>query len=161
LSEQQKAELIKMVADAKAKNEVEATPTAAIDMTERWVNVGKSLGAGLVATAKEMGIAVNEFASTPIGRLATVLIVWHMLGSQIIHIIIGLSIWVIGGLGIRYLVNKCYPDTIIYSKEQKNIFGNPVVESIQREEISNDLAIGITIVGLAITGIGLLVMVTG
>lgn len=55
---------------------------------KEWIEVGKGLGSGLAATAKEMGVAVNDFAKSPVGKLAVVLLVWTVAGESIAHILI-------------------------------------------------------------------------
>ena len=66
LSDQQRAEIVKLVAD-KASQAKHQTETAAVDQAERWVNIGSQVGKGMVGAAKEMGVAVNEFANSPVG----------------------------------------------------------------------------------------------
>ena len=126
LSEAEKAEVIKMVADKASQKDV--TPVMAEDRVEKWVKIGSNIGQGLAGAAKEVGVAVNDFANTPVGQLTMILIVWHMIGAQLIHVFGGIMIWVVGIGIIRHMVARSYPCKITYSKEVKNIFGNYVVE---------------------------------
>ena len=59
--------------------------------TKAWVDVSASLGTALAATAREMGVAVNDFARSPVGKLATVLIVWKVIGDDIVKLFISLG----------------------------------------------------------------------
>lgn len=95
LTDQQKAFLIAEGAQAAANNLRTAPPPPApqeskvkpvlTDIEE----ISKALGAGLAETAKQLGIAANDFAKTPVGKLTTLLIVWHFIGTQLIHTIFG------------------------------------------------------------------------
>lgn len=54
--------------------------------TSEWIEVGERLGQGLAATARELGVAVNDFAKTPVGMVAIGLLVWNIMGSDIVHV---------------------------------------------------------------------------
>ena len=143
LSEAEKAEVIKMVADKAATKETGMIPQLANeDRVEKWVKIGSNIGQGLAGAAKEVGVAVNDFAKTPVGQMTMVLIVWHMIGAQLIHVFGGILIWVVGITIIRHMVGRAYPSKITYSKEVKNIFGNYAVESVDPIAIQDDNAAG-------------------
>lgn len=57
---------------------------------KEWVDIGNSLGQALAGTARELGVAVNDFAKSPVGHLAIALIIWKVLGGTIIHFAGGL-----------------------------------------------------------------------
>lgn len=139
LSEAEKAAIIKQVADTAATKNIFGQNSESTDeRVERWVNIGTKLGQALGGAAKEVGVAVNDFAKSPVGQLTTVLIVWHMIGAQLIHVFGGIMIWVIGFAMINYVFNRSYPTKVTYSTERKNIFGNPVVEKVERQSAIND-----------------------
>ena len=143
LSEAEKAEVIKMVADKAATKEAGMIPQlASEDKVEKWVKIGSNIGQGLAGAAKEVGVAVNDFAKTPVGQMTMVLIVWHMIGAQLIHVFGGILIWIVGIAIIRHMVARAYPSKITYSKEVKNIFGNYAVESVEPIAINDDNAAG-------------------
>ena len=83
LSEQQRAEILMQVAKAKDKTDV-------VDSVNKWVGIGKELGAGLGSAAKEMGVTVNEFASTPVGQMTTFAILWKVFYQDVIKLVVGL-----------------------------------------------------------------------
>ena len=141
LSEAEKAEVIKFVADKASKDDV-VPAVLTEERVERWVKIGSNIGMGLAGAAKEVGVTVNEFASTPVGQLTTVLIVWHMIGAQLIHVLGGLLIWLVGFTTIWFMIKRAYPDTVVYSKEQKNMFGNFAVVSREKMPINDDNAAG-------------------
>jgi hypothetical protein len=140
LSEAEKAEVIKMVADKASQKDV--MPTMTEDKVEKWVKIGSNIGQGLAGAAKEVGVAVNDFATTPVGQLTMMLIVWHMIGAQLIHVFGGIMIWIVGIAIIRHMVARAYPSKITYSKEVKNIFGNYVVEKSEPIAIDDSNAAG-------------------
>ncbi len=140
LTEAQKAEVIKQIADASSKNKDVVVPSE--EKVEKWVKIGSQVGQGLAGAAKELGVAVNDFAKTPVGQLTMALIVWHMMGRVIVHVVGGVLIMVVGLWFIKFMFNRAYPDKVTYSKEHKNIFGNFAVENVQRTPVQDDNAAG-------------------
>ena len=142
LTEAEKAEVIKIVAD-KASSKDSSVPVALTeDRVEKWVKIGSNIGQGLAGAAKEVGVAVNDFSQTPVGQLTMLLIVWHMIGAQLIHVFGGIMIWIVGIAIIRHMVARAYPSKITYSKEVKNIFGNYVIEKVEPMEIDGGSVAG-------------------
>jgi len=84
LDEKQIAELNLQIANMKA-----ATPTNHAESVSEWVSIGKDMGTGLAATAKELGITANELADTPVGMIAIVVIVWNYLGNDLVGFVFG------------------------------------------------------------------------
>lgn len=84
LSEEQKAQLALQAAQMKTQ-----VKTQTVETVSKWVNIGKDLGSGLNATAKELGITANELAVTPVGMFAMVLIAWNYIGNDIVGVIFG------------------------------------------------------------------------
>lgn len=157
LTETQKADIIRQVAAS-------ATPATntedTIDKIDRWSQVGANLGKGLAATAKELGVAVNEFAATPMGKVATALIVWHIMGASIMHIIGAFLIWGIGIVAIRYIVERSYPTKYTYDLENKNVFGNHPVKTKVRDELSSEMVVVLVISHAVVLGAGTWIMFT-
>ena len=94
LSEEQKAVLALDAARMKSSAKVES-----VEQVSKWVNIGKDLGSGLNATAKELGITANELAKTPVGLFAIILIGWNYMGNDLIGIIFGFF-WFTGAIPI-------------------------------------------------------------
>jgi hypothetical protein len=115
LSEADKAEVIKMV-DEKSKTQ-QIKPeviVSTLENSEKWVTLGSSLGKALAAVAKELGVAVNDFATTPIGILTTAVIVWHFIGGAVVHVIVGLLILILSIVAIKKIQNHYLGYTIEY-----------------------------------------------
>jgi hypothetical protein len=51
---------------------------------ERYANIGEGVARAIGAAARETGMAVNEFMMTPAGKLAVVLIVWKLIGADLV-----------------------------------------------------------------------------
>lgn len=158
LTETQKADVIKSVA-LKAQ-EAKVADSVTVDKIDRWVQVGSNLGKGLAATAKELGVAVNEFANTPIGKLATALIVWNIMGSAIVHIVGAFVFWVLGFTAIRVIFNRAYPSDITYNTEIRNIFGNHPIIKAKRQELTSEGMAALIVVYAIVLGGGVAILFT-
>ena len=88
LSEEQKAQLALQAAQMKTATSV--TPQVA----KEWADVGQAIGVGLVATATELGMGVDQLMTTTTGKLAVGVIIYKVAGKDIIGTIFGL-LWLI------------------------------------------------------------------
>jgi hypothetical protein len=93
LTEIQKAAIIKQVTEGAAQTNNSGLPAA--DEAQKWVNVSSGIGKGLVAMVKELGVTINEFITTPAGILAMGMLVWHVMGNEIIHVVYGSILFVV------------------------------------------------------------------
>jgi hypothetical protein len=92
LTASQIATLQAQAAQAKAANtDHQNTPFSPSSLSE-YAKLGRDIGVGLASTAREIGVATNDFAKTPIGHVATLLIVYKLIGRDIVHYIGGI-IW--------------------------------------------------------------------
>lgn len=92
LSASQQAELIAVVASSLSKVDGDVKQVQSDDSAAKWIDFGKHIGAALSGTARELGVVANDFIKTPAGQLTTYLIVWKVMGRDIIHIAAGLII---------------------------------------------------------------------
>lgn len=89
-----------------------------------YAEVGKSIGVGLAATAKELGIAANNFAQTGIGKIALLLIVWKLMLGEIMagvmSSVLGM-IWagVVIRIWTRYFRQICLVETTTTEKTER------------------------------------------
>lgn len=161
LSESEKAEIIRLVAEkAATKKDQGAFSNITEDKVDRWVTLGTNIGQGLAGAAKELGVAVNEFSQTSVGKLTVALIVWHMLGEQIVHVFAAIMIWVVGFAVLRYIFIKVYPVEVTYDAEKKNIFGNPVVKTVHHPDISGDVLGGFIFAAAVVLAVGAILLIT-
>jgi hypothetical protein len=119
LTAAQKAELV-IQAEKMKETPLEVTqPT--VDTALKWAEVGKSVAVGIGAGARELGTAVNDFAVSPVGKVTMAIIVWKMLGKDIMAIAVSVGILLIGLPTIWFGFRKACIDKIEY-EDKKGIF---------------------------------------
>jgi len=82
LTPTQLAELKGKISTQEKANQQSGTST--IEAVSQWATLGKNIGQGLVGAAHEMGVAVNEFSQSDVGKMVTFLLVWHFFGKTMI-----------------------------------------------------------------------------
>lgn len=88
LNGEQKA-LLALEAARMKQQTAQIEPVETAERVSKWVNIGKDLGSGLNATAKELGITANELAVTPVGMFAMILIAWNYMGESLVGVVFG------------------------------------------------------------------------
>lgn len=63
------------------------------DAVREWGSLGKEFSTAVVETAKELGVAANEFLYTPVGIMIAFYFMWDMIGGIIIGIPLLIFIW--------------------------------------------------------------------
>ncbi len=109
LSEAQIIELQAKAADARA-----GTPAASAQKISQYVEIGKGIGQGLGTAAREMNIAVNDFAKTPVGQVTMALIVFKVAGGKLIGVFGGL-LWysVMIPLWVVFFNKMCFAKRVV------------------------------------------------
>ena len=154
LTEEQKAHVVQQVAAMAAQQN---SPQSVAEKANEWAEVGTALGQGLVAAARELGIAVNEFSTTTVGKIATAMLLWHYMGNDVVRLVAGFMIALVGFAYLRWLMNYQNPVDITYSDTIKNIFGNPAVVARKRPAIRGEEAFVYFIGAIAVIGVASLV----
>lgn len=126
LSDTDKAAIILQIAEMREKVEPAPLPTA--ETLEKWADVGTKYGKMLGGIANELGIAANEFATTPVGIISTVVVVWHFLGEDFTEMMVSMG-WfaTMIPLWVYLFFRSCYAITG-YKTIKKNTFFRGVVE---------------------------------
>ena len=132
-------------AEALAQIRAGRSPTA--EAARDWVDIGNALGEGIAATAEKLGMVANDFAESPLGKLAIILIVWNYMGESIILIVSGFTLLVGGTLVWLYQMRKIFG---VYSQEGKFI-------KYDADLISND---GSTLATFSVVAL-MIVLITG
>ncbi len=90
-SQELTAELAKMndAEKAEALKAIRAKESPAAASAREWVAIGNGLGEGLAATAQKLGVVANDFAKSPVGKMAMFLIIWNYMGEEISGLIAG------------------------------------------------------------------------
>ena len=95
LTEEQKAGLAAQVAQQAGKNDVtfNGTPIPKNVIAENvapWLSLIDKVGEGLVRLAKELGVTANELLRTPVGVITVGLVAYHVMGNEIMGVLVGL-----------------------------------------------------------------------
>lgn len=121
-------------------------PPISPDDVQKWVDLGSNIGAGLAASARELGMAASEFSTTTPGKVVVGIIVWKTLGSSIAKILAGLIVIFFGFTYIMYTyIKQASSCEIEYDTSCKNIFGNYPILKKKKESLSSDFLIGMSI----------------
>jgi len=151
LTPTQKAAIVSQIAQAKERNGPSTPAISTPKELKEWAEVGSAVGKGLVATAKELGIEVNAFAQTSIGKLAIVLIVWKVMGGDILHIFGGI-VWFMVALPmwIYFFRKLCIVKEIKYNEKGKKA---SIVHYVEKEAEDARLTMTIILVFIVIVGL--------
>lgn len=91
-----------------------------IEKVKEWSELGQSVGVALVATAKELGIAVDDFSKTGIGRVTIAVIVWKIMGKEALRVIISTIYLIVGILFWNHYFRKlCVIKSVTYENGKK------------------------------------------
>lgn len=125
LTDEQAAELELMGERMKSQNTNEI-PTA--EKLTEYAQVGEQIAKAIGAAAKECGVAVNDFVQTPVGKLTTFIIVYKLIGRDLIHYICGVGFFFVVWLALSRICGKRgFKKEIIYDdkgKKSKVLFNN-------------------------------------
>lgn len=71
-----------------------------------YAELGQKYGIALAATAKELGIAADELLDTTIGKVGLVLIVWKVMGDDLLGVLVGVPYMMMGFLAWFYMFRR-------------------------------------------------------
>lgn len=91
LTPEQKAQLMTQVTDLQKQSSTNISQTIRTEASA-WAELGGNMGRAAVAAAKEIGVATNDFVQTPLGRVTMGIVIYKVLGHDIIKIVMGSSI---------------------------------------------------------------------
>lgn len=95
LDDTQKAAIIAQIElERKTADATSSVKLPSADVIEKYARLGHIVGGVIKTTAKEIGIAANEFVTTPVGKITMALIVWTVAGEDLFGIAFGLM-WLI------------------------------------------------------------------
>lgn len=157
LTVEQKSEILKLVS---SQSNAPTTGNKAVQVADSWLNIGERIGRGFSAAAKELGVAVNEFATTPVGKLTIVLIVWNLMGGMVIHVIGAVFFLFTGMLCILFWLKQHRTITRIYSGDKVDIFGRARLEKMTISSVHEERLNGAMIVGILVFAVSIIMMVS-
>ena len=126
LTDSDKLTVMKDIAD-RAQLVVPAISTP--EKVSAWVKVGTDIGAGLAGAARELGVQANEFVKTPVGEWVAFLIIWHFMGSMVIHVVAGGILLIVGIFTIRWYYRIICGVQRVYDPEKSDVFGRSMIVS--------------------------------
>ena len=122
--------------------EQEATKTPTVDTAtrvrteaEKWAELGTNVSSALIAGAKNVGVAANEFAQTPLGMVTTGIVVYKFIGRDILHYLAGLFLLIVGTIAAAKWFSYCTKDRIEYENIPRvfNLWVSRKVKMISRD----------------------------
>ena len=105
LTTQEQADVLKLIADKQVKKS-NLPDLATAKEAQEWVNLGSSIGKGLASSAKELGVQVNEFSKSDVGKLTMFLIVFQIMGDKVISLFGGFIFITLGFIFTTMLLNR-------------------------------------------------------
>jgi hypothetical protein len=151
LTPQQRAEIqlkIEQTAAATAANPSNLAVTVR-EEASAWADLGKNVGTALVASAKEVGQGVNEFSQTPVGQVTTAIIVYKVIGQEILGLVFGVLTLVVGTVIAIYV----YSSIGVQKQKFENVprlWGLWVSRKVTEEYRDDDWMFGSMVIAAAI-----------
>jgi hypothetical protein len=120
LTPTQEAEVRLKVAEYLESNQKDTSAQKQIDKAKQYAELGQQVGVALVATAKELGIAVEDFSHTTVGKITIGVIVWKLMGREFLRAAVAIPFLIIGVMMWRSYFNKmCVVRSITYHQDGK------------------------------------------
>lgn len=161
LTDAQKAELASAAAKMVAENASGAGDVNNAKRVKEWVDIGTQIGSGIASTARELGVAANDFVKTPVGKMTAAIIVWHFMGSSIIHIAFGMT-WLLVVGSIWYFLYRRTAFKIVTTEYEAGKGPSGAKRTVEKKPVDlSDGQNGTFIVGsLIIAAIGIISIAT-
>ena len=124
---------------------------------EEYAQFGAEIGDAIAATAERLGVAVNDFANTPVGKITILLIVYKLIGETVIGIVVG-SVFLIISFSIWFYLFRrmCLIQAIEYGPDGKKT--RVSYDASNPNDPVHGWRIGMIIVAFALIGISQLIM---
>lgn len=150
LTDVQKAEIAKTIAQTAAQNTKPSVEIPDPEDFEKYARIGEGIAKSLGAAMKELNVQSNEFLTTPVGMITTGLIIYKVLGDDVlqqIHAVIQsfmfTTVWI---SFLIWYVRNCRDVKIKYSTTKFNWLNNPVIEEKYKEGLSDERSWAIVII---------------
>lgn len=158
LTDKQKAELALQA--AQMKEQATAIPANPEDI-KKWVGMGEEIGNVLIGLSGKLGIAMDQLLDSKVGLIAVLLIVWHVIGSALIHIGLGIM-WLIimTTLWWRLFHKMCVVDNIDEEYYENGKIKQRVINTYKSRDVSDERHGAFIVSGILIVVIGLITIFT-
>lgn len=106
-----------------------------------YVGIGKEVGEAIRTSLESVADVSNKFSGTPVGKLTIGLVIWKVVGKDVVRIIVGVPIFIFGLYVWFYVLRRCF---FGYYRKTKNAEGVEVIEFVEPYEFQyGDGKIGI------------------
>jgi len=123
--------------------------------TEKWAELGGNMGKAAVGAAKELGIAANEFVGTPLGKVTMAVVIYKVIGKDVIGFFVGGGVLIFFcTVGVILLRTKHYTNAVY--EYRPTFFGMYNKRVIVSGNIDEDWAVGYLFAALVAFAIGLI-----
>ena len=124
-----------------------------------WGEMGANMGKALVGAAKEVGVAANEFAQTPLGKVTVAIVAYKIVGQDILAVVFGGTVMVFGlSLALWFLLTNRFYDRKFETKP--TLFGLVNRHYVTEVKTDSDTFVG-KLMGAAVSAaVGLVVGLT-
>lgn len=122
------------------------TPT--VDDVKEYAALGHEIGSAIASTAKELGVAAEEFAHTSVGKITIGLIVWKLIGNDLLQAVVGCSFFLVTmTLWAKYFKKLCIVLQTDYyeSGKVKSITHQPVNDALHGTRLAMALILAVLI----------------
>lgn len=139
LTDEQKAKIQLEIEALKKQKKSQENEPKTVEKIKEYVELGQAIGVGLGSAAKELNVTVNEFASSPVGKIATVIIVWKFIGREAIHYLAGSLFLVVALSAWFYLLRRiCIIKSVTYTPVEKCWLRKKSVEYYDTNETNHN-----------------------
>lgn len=125
LSESDRQKMIVQCENAKMAAITNTSNGVTAENVDKWAEIATKFVAALSLVAAEAGRSLNEFLPTPAGILASTLIIWQVMGDDIMHLVACIGIMMVAGFYIKGVAayRKTLLVTGVDNVTQKGWFG--------------------------------------
>lgn len=99
------------------------------DEVQAWTDLGQNIGRATVGAAKEVGMAANEFAQTPLGIVTISIVVYKLVGEDLLSLIFGSLLILFGSTFGIYSSRNGYNRTYEYKPIIFGMFNYKMIKS--------------------------------
>lgn len=140
LTTEQQAEVLKKIEAMQAPGSKNISATAR-EETEKWVELGGNMGKAAVGAAKELGVAANDFVATPLGKVTMAVVVYKVVGKDILGVIAGGGVLVFFLSMAVYMVRRIKYKNVVYDYKP-TFFGMYNKRVVVSGTVDEDWAVG-------------------
>lgn len=123
---------------------------------EAWGELGANMGRAMVSAAREVGVAANEFSQTTLGKITVAIIVYKIVGQDILQILSGFLLLMICLPGAWYVWKSPIGAYRVEYQDTPVLKGLWTRRRIVKLEMTDDARIVKTVFSIALVAIGLL-----